>query len=173
MKTCFKCNIAKPLTEFYKHPAMADGHLNKCKQCTKSDVRVHYAVNISDPVFVERERTRGRKKYHRLYSGVGSKTTIDVRNEYKRRYPEKEYARQKLYAVKDRKEGFQYHHWSYNDEHVLDTIELPIKAHYKAHRFIVYDQQAKMYRRTDTNQLLDTKEKHEQYIKWCIKNKED
>ena len=36
-KTCFKCGKALPLTEFYPHPRMADGHLNKCKDCTRSD----------------------------------------------------------------------------------------------------------------------------------------
>lgn len=43
MKKCFKCNEEKEITEFYKHAQMRDGHLNKCKQCTRSDVKSNEA----------------------------------------------------------------------------------------------------------------------------------
>ena len=34
-KKCFKCGKVKDLTLFYKHKMMNDGHLGKCKECTK------------------------------------------------------------------------------------------------------------------------------------------
>ena len=43
----------------------------------------------------------------------------------------------------------------------------------KAHRFLIYDQERMMYRRYDTNVLLDTKEAHETFIKLCIDMQED
>lgn len=60
MKVCFKCGIEKPLGDYYKHPQMGDGHLNKCKECAKKDVKVNYDVNTQDPNFITKERKRGR-----------------------------------------------------------------------------------------------------------------
>lgn len=45
-KKCFKCGKEKPLDDFYVHLEMADGHLNKCKECTRSDVSVNYRAKV-------------------------------------------------------------------------------------------------------------------------------
>ena len=59
-KECFKCKTVKPLTEYYKHPAMGDGHLNKCKECTKKDANEHRANNLEK--IREYDRKRGKNK---------------------------------------------------------------------------------------------------------------
>ena len=61
-KACFKCGKTLPLTEFYKHPAMGDGHLGKCKECTKKDVHEHRLKNIEKVREYDKMRA---KKPHR------------------------------------------------------------------------------------------------------------
>ena len=69
MKTCFKCSTEQPLTEFYKHKAMGDGHLGKCKTCTKSDVMIHRNNNIEKIRAYDRARgNRHRPGYIQEYN---------------------------------------------------------------------------------------------------------
>lgn len=51
-KVCFKCKVEKPISSFYQHPQMRDGHLGKCKECTKKDVK---------------ENTEKRRDYYNRY----------------------------------------------------------------------------------------------------------
>ena len=55
-KRCFKCGLLLPLTEFYAHPEMGDGHLNKCKSCARMDVHKNYMKKIENDAYVEKER---------------------------------------------------------------------------------------------------------------------
>lgn len=172
MKKCFKCNIEKPLSEFYKHPKMLDGHVNKCKECNKKDIHLNYQNNKQSSEFIIKERKRGRKKYHRLYKGTSKAN--QVRNfRYLEKFPEKKKALSLSGSIKVPFEGAEKHHWSYNIEHAKNVIFLSKKDHMKAHRFIVYDQERFMYRRFDNNILLDTIESHETFIRECIINEED
>lgn len=169
-KVCFKCNQQKPLTEFYKHPLSSDGYFSKCKECIKNERSAAYQVNVISSEFIEKERKRARQKYKRLYKGT-AKANPGVTKRWIERYPEKRKAQNAANRLKEK--GKETHHWSYLDEHFKDVIFLTKAEHMKAHRFIIYDQERRMYRRYDTNELLDTKEKHTNFINWCIANKED
>jgi hypothetical protein len=176
-KICFKCNIEKPLSDYYKHKAMGDGYLGKCKDCTKKDTKERADVLIQDPEWKEKEQARHREKYYRLDYKEKHKPTPEMKKaamaKYKNKYPEKVFATSATSKMKPIIKGNQLHHWSYNEQHRKDVIELTVKQHEKAHRFMIYDQEQMMYRRTDNNELLDTKESHSEWIFWCIENKAD
>lgn len=59
MKKCFKCNELKSLTSFYKHPQMLDGHVNKCKDCNKRDVRENRFIKVD--YYRAYDRARGSR----------------------------------------------------------------------------------------------------------------
>lgn len=55
------------MTEFYKHPQMADGHLNKCKPCTRADVLANRLARRQYYLDYDRirEQTEARKETRR------------------------------------------------------------------------------------------------------------
>jgi 5-methylcytosine-specific restriction endonuclease McrA len=68
-KTCKGCGVEKDLSEYYKHPRMADGHLNKCKVCVSARVRENRRERLEQYAQYERSRANlphrveARRKY--------------------------------------------------------------------------------------------------------------
>lgn len=161
-KVCFKCHKEKPLSEFYKHPAMADGHLNKCKECTKKDSRKRYDMKISDERWVESERARGREKYRRL--GYKNKPTgAHIQKQMK--YPGLRSARDSFEA--DIPSGYELHHWNYRDNKNL--ILLSRSLHHRLHSVIKFDIDAGYY--YYNGRPLDTIEKHLEVVEIVCKDR--
>ena len=158
MKVCFKCKVEKSIGSFYKHKGMKDGHLNKCIDCAKTDSDNIEKELRKNPEWVEKEKERGREKYHRL-EYKNNKVSYEVSRKrqlnYKSMYPEKLKASAKTSRMK-RNDGCHLHHWSYNEEHYKDVIELSVEDHNTVHRLTIYDQERKMYRTLD-GKLLDSK----------------
>lgn len=61
-KECFRCHRSKPLSAFYRHLMMGDGHLGKCKDCTKQDAKQRYHQKMHDPGWAQQERERNRER---------------------------------------------------------------------------------------------------------------
>lgn len=85
-KDCFKCGTTKPIEEFYKHRFMADGHLNKCKECARFDVRKHRAENDS-----VREYDRRRAK-----TPEKAKSIRQIASRWQKKHPERANAHRKV-----------------------------------------------------------------------------
>jgi len=148
-KVCFRCGKEKPFIDFYKHPRMADGHLNKCKTCTKKDVSGNYRKNIEH--YTEYEKTRmhlpHRVKAREEYAQTeqGKITGNKAKRKYAARNPEKQKATCAVNnAVRDgrlqklpckncgSKKRVHGHHDDYSKP--LDVIWLCPRCHKEYHR---------------------------------------
>lgn len=93
-KTCKKCSVLKPLSDFYKHSKMADGHVNFCKECQKSANRQNRAEKVDYYRLYDKERNalphrvEARKAYFQTESGKESKkkSTQKYRSNHPNKY---------------------------------------------------------------------------------------
>lgn len=129
-KRCFRCGETKPLSEFYRHPEMKDGHINKCKQCTRDDVNENRKKRSG--YYAAYDRVRGKSEHRREQQKERAKRTMTTEAYTKRdaksmeKYPERWAARVRLNnAVRDRrigrepcficgKEDVEGHHYDYS-----------------------------------------------------------
>ncbi len=134
MKVCFKCGLEKPMGDFYAHPSMGDGHLGKCKECTKRDVRKHREENDS-------VREYDRRRYHA--DPARKARSRAVADKWAKENPHKRKAQGALaYAVrrgrvqrtsceKCGKTKVQGHHEDYSRP--LDVMWLCVRCHHRHH----------------------------------------
>lgn len=108
MKTCRDCHVEKPATDFYPHPRMADGRLNKCKTCVKARISRHRRNNIEKIRAYDQIRNRLphrleiRRKYAKTEAGKRVRATAN--SAWRQREPEKTAAHTILnHAIRDGK----------------------------------------------------------------------
>lgn len=150
MKMCICCGKEKDLTEYYRHPQMKDGHLNKCKECVKESVRINSSAHAEDLEWRRKQRERGREKYRRL----------GYRNR-KRKHGEMSNVSRYYKSLGLTLQGCELHHWNYN--FLKDVIALPISIHRKLHALLSYDEESKCF--YHEGRLLTKKQDHINLIK--------
>lgn len=165
LKRCFKCGIEKPLSEFYKHSQMGDGHLNKCKECTKKDVKKNYEVKSKDEEWVEKERARGRDKYNRL-NYLKSPSNCKTSRELGINRNTSDKLKRRGYNLN----GKEAHHWNYNNPN--SVILLSRKAHHRIHKHIIVRRDDKFCYTLD-GICLDTEEKTLKYYAEILSKYDD
>lgn len=144
---------------------MADGHLNKCKECARRDVKFDYDRKAKNESWVEKERARGREKYHRLgYKNkpFNNRTTKEMgsdRNTSKR-----------LRACGYDTNNLEAHHWNYNKP--KSVILLSRKAHHRIHKHIIVNREDKFCYTLD-GVCLDTEEKTLKYYAEVLSKYDD
>jgi hypothetical protein len=136
-KTCFKCLCKLPLEDFYKHAAMGDGRLGKCKNCTKKDVEKHRQENLDEIRQYDRMRAL---QPHRMAKN------FSVNQAYRLKYPNRVKANRAVNnAVRDGRlekwpcevcgsEKSVGHHPDY--DRPLDVIWLCQPHHKQAHAMV-------------------------------------
>jgi hypothetical protein len=148
MKKCFKCGKEKPLDAFYKHPGMADKHLNKCKECTKKDFHGNYSKNHE--YYIEYDKLRNqlphRIEARKIYSLEHPDIFRANADKWRKKNPAKKRAQYLLNnAIRDKRiskklcefcgeNKVQGHHYDYSKP--LDVIWLCSSCHNKLHKIL-------------------------------------
>lgn len=80
-KQCFICGKVKPIDSFYKHAKMADGHLNKCKDCTKEYMRQRQKSGKTKAIDLKRYRENPDRYLKHAYYSIKTRCTMKYRSD--------------------------------------------------------------------------------------------
>ena len=155
MKKCIRCKNVKEIDEFYVHPKMRDGHLNKCKECCREVAELR-EKNLRENNFewCENERLRSKEKYYRL--GYGMK---QCERDKLKSYKNSKY--KNLFRDLNLSSNENAHHWNYNL--IEDVTILNKKFHRFIHKYLILNEETLLFSTIEGN-LLTTKEEHLNYI---------
>lgn len=157
-KECITCKEIQPLSEYYKHKQMADGHLNKCKTCAKSQAKNRHHKLSENKEWVKSERRRHSDKYYRL--GYKEKQVEwDLNRPWKNTSEYKNLSRD-LKIPK----GLEAHHWSYNKEDLRDIFAMHPSDHKSLHQLIELDEDRLLFKIIETGEYLRTRKDHEDFM---------
>lgn len=158
MKKCYRCSTLKEISDFYKQPANSDGYSNRCKDCTKKDVKENrknkqdyydnYDRNRPNSeerkdkyIEYKRERYNSDQEFREARLERNRLDRINNPNKYKARDALTRARRTGVLVTPDACEhcgnsekSIQGHHWSYEPEHWLDVMWLCTECHGKEHR---------------------------------------
>ena len=188
MKVCSRCKKEKDYSKFHKQNRNPDGYKYECKDCAKerSDEyinrpeRKEYVKGYSANKYIEQMNKikcddKLKKKYREMckeknkkYYKVGNAVVNNAISKYRQTFPEKVRAKRRITYLKSIGElqaidGYDYHHWSYLEEHRSDVILLKRDQHKFIHTQMFYDKNYYQYRTID-GLLLDSRDKHIEYI---------
>lgn len=158
IKECIICKEAQPLTEYYKHKQMSDGHLNKCKTCAKRQSKERHHILSKNEEWVKTERKRNSDKYHRL--GYKEKQMEWDKNKPWKNTSEYKNLSRDLKVPK----GLEAHHWSYNEEDLRSVFIMNPSDHKSFHNLLVLDEDRLIFKVVETGEYLKTRREHEDFM---------
>ena len=130
-KSCSKCKQAKPVSEFYKHPAKKDGYHCWCKKCHCQDT-YRYAKTPKGKQIRSHYRQSTNGKYAQCREYEKFPDAYKARRKVNNAIRDGRLVSPKMFICSCGQPAQQYHHWKgYEPEHWLDVIPVCIPCHKK------------------------------------------
>ena len=130
----------------------------------KKDVSQNYGIKSKDESWVEKERNRGREKYHRL--NYKNKQFKKTKKDFSGINNTRRSLKYRNYSI----DGKEAHHWNYNKPRSI--ILLSPKAHHRIHKYVKANREDK-YLYTLDGLRLDTEEKTLKFYKEILSQYND